>query len=391
MEILYPATRFVFDRKHVATNNKKGLIQLEVRLGKKRKWISTGVKVYKDQWNDKQYVINSFNSEILNSRLHLYKGNIDEWINYLISNNIGFSWEALDIYVKRMNTSPDQETFVDFVARRIEERNDIKPSTKANHRKLLGSLDEFGRIIYFSDLTKANVSDYYNFLLGRETLIQGKMQKMKQTTVSSYMKFLKIYIHDAQQHDKLDKDPTEGLKIKRGEAEGERWLSVEEVSKLEKAENLPHYLSVIRDLFLIQCYTGLAYADLMDFSPEKISEVDGVTVLTGKRRKSGEEYITVILPPLEQLLVKYNYQIPKRTNQVYNRSLKILSMACNIDKPLTTHWARRTCGMLMLNKGYPIEVVAKVLGHTDIRTTQRCYAKILDKTVIDTYRRIESI
>ena len=183
MEILYPATRFVFDRKHVASNNKKGLIQLEVRLGKKRKWISTGVKVYKDQWNDKQYVINSFNSEILNSRLHLYKGNIDEWINYLISNNIGFSWEALDIYVKRMNTSPDQETFVDFVARRIEERNDIKPSTKANHRKLLGSLDEFGRIIYFSDLTKANVSDYYNFLLGRETLIQGKMQKMKQTTV----------------------------------------------------------------------------------------------------------------------------------------------------------------------------------------------------------------
>ncbi|WP_424036509.1 phage integrase SAM-like domain-containing protein [Prevotella histicola] len=391
MEILYPATRFVFDRKHVASNNKKGLIQLEVRLGKKRKWISTGVKVYKDQWNDKQYVINSFNSEILNSRLHLYKGNIDEWINYLISNNIGFSWEALDIYVKRMNTSPDQETFVDFVARRIEERNDIKPSTKANHRKLLGSLDEFGRIIYFNDLTKANVSDYYNFLLGRETLIQGKMQKMKQTTVSSYMKFLKIYIHDAQQHDKLDKDPTEGLKIKRGEAEGERWLSVEEVSKLEKAENLPHYLSVIRDLFLIQCYTGLAYADLMDFSPEKISEVDGVTVLTGKRRKSGEEYITVILPPLEQLLVKYNYQIPKRTNQVYNRSLKILSMACNIDKPLATHWARRTCGMLMLNKGYPIEVVAKVLGHTDIRTTQRCYAKILDKTVIDTYRRIESI
>ena len=67
MEILYPATRFVFDRKHVASNNKKGLIQLEVRLGKKRKWISTGVKVYKDQWNDKQYVINSFNSEILNS------------------------------------------------------------------------------------------------------------------------------------------------------------------------------------------------------------------------------------------------------------------------------------------------------------------------------------
>ena len=53
-------------------------------------------------------------------------------------------------------------------------------------------------------------------------------------------------------------------------------------------------------------------------------------------------------------------------------------MACDIDKPLATHWARRTCGMLMLNKGYSIEVVAKVLGHSDIKTTQHCYAKILD-------------
>lgn len=66
-------------------------------------------------------------------------------------------------------------------------------------------------------------------------------------------------------------------------------------------------------------------------------------------------------------------------------------MACNIDKPLATHWARRTCGMLMLNKGYSIEVVAKVLGHSDIKTTQQCYAKILDRTVIDSFKKIENV
>ena len=66
-------------------------------------------------------------------------------------------------------------------------------------------------------------------------------------------------------------------------------------------------------------------------------------------------------------------------------------MACDIDKPLATHWARRTCGMLMLNKGYSIEVVAKVLGHSDIKTTQHCYAKILDRTVIDSFKKIENV
>ena len=391
MILSYPISRFVFDRKKISSEKRKGLIQIEVRYEKKRKWISTGIKVFKDQWHDKRYIVNSLDSDELNERLFLCKEKIDSYFNSLMEKGITFSWDDFDTFLKRMDTSTFSETFIDYVARRIEERNDIKPSTKANHRKLLTSLDEFGKILYFSDLTKSNVADYYNFLLGKEVIIQGKVQKLKLTTTSSYMKFLKVYINDAIQHDKLDKNPCNGLKVKRGSAENGRWLSLEELSRIENIENIPSSLKIIRDLFLIQCYTGMAYTDLMDFSPEKLTEIDGVTVLSGKRKKSGESYVTVIYPTLKNLLDKYNYNIPKRTNQSYNRALKILSMACNIDKPLATHWARRTCGMLMLNKGYSIEVVAKVLGHSDIKTTQQCYAKILDRTVIDSFKKIENV
>lgn len=391
MILSYPISRFVFDRKKISSEKRKGLIQIEVRYEKKRKWISTGIKVFKDQWHDKRYIVNSLDSDELNERLFLCKEKIDSYFNSLMEKEITFSWDDFDTFLKRMDTSTSSETFIDYVARRIEERNDIKPSTKANHRKLLTSLDEFGKILYFSDLTKSNVADYYNFLLGKEVIIQGKVQKLKLTTTSSYMKFLKVYINDAIQHDKLDKNPCNGLKVKRGSAENGRWLSLEELSRIENIENIPSSLKIIRDLFLIQCYTGMAYTDLMDFSPEKLTEIDGVTVLSGKRKKSGESYVTVIYPTLKNLLDKYNYNIPKRTNQSYNRALKILSMACNIDKPLATHWARRTCGMLMLNKGYSIEVVAKVLGHSDIKTTQQCYAKILDRTVIDSFKKIENV
>lgn len=391
MILSYPISRFVFDRKKISSEKRKGLIQIEVRYEKKRKWISTGIKVFKDQWHDKRYIVNSLDSDELNERLFLCKEKIDSYFNSLMEKGITFSWDDFDTFLKRMDTSTSSETFIDYVARRIEERNDIKPSTKANHRKLLTSLDEFGKILYFSDLTKSNVADYYNFLLGKEVIIQGKVQKLKLTTTSSYMKFLKVYINDAIQHDKLDKNPCNGLKVKRGSAENGRWLSLEELSRIENIENIPSSLKIIRDLFLIQCYTGMAYTDLMDFTPEKLTEIDGVTVLSGKRKKSGESYVTVIYPTLKNLLDKYNYNIPKRTNQSYNRALKILSMACNIDKPLATHWARRTCGMLMLNKGYSIEVVAKVLGHSDIKTTQQCYAKILDRTVIDSFKKIENV
>ena len=54
----YPTSRFVFDRKNRSSDKRKGLVQLEIKHDRKRKWISTGVKLYKDQWNEKTYVVN---------------------------------------------------------------------------------------------------------------------------------------------------------------------------------------------------------------------------------------------------------------------------------------------------------------------------------------------
>ena len=172
MILSYPTSRFVFDRKNRSSDKRKGLVQLEIKHDRKRKWISTGVKLYKDQWNEKNYVVNCLDSDKLNERLMLCKDKIESYFNSLMEQETVFSWEDFDIFLKRMDTS-STETFIDYIARRIEERNDIKLSTKINHRKLLTSLDEFGKILYFSDLTKGNVADYYNFLLGKEVSVQG--------------------------------------------------------------------------------------------------------------------------------------------------------------------------------------------------------------------------
>ena len=167
-----------------------------------------------------------------------------------------------------------------------------------------------------------------------------------------------------------------------------RWLSPEELKQIEDLNDLG-FLETARDLFLIQCYTGLAYADLMDFNAEKITLEKGMSVLIGKRVKTNAEYITMVLPKTKEILEKYNYKIPRLANSQYNSRLKLIAEKAGIRKPLASHWGRRTCGMILLNEGYPIEVVSKVLGHTDIRTTQKAYAKILSTTVIDTFKRIE--
>ena len=60
---MIPKTRFVFDRKKVATRKKTGLVQLEVLYERRRKFVSTGVKVYSDQWDERKWVVNSLESQ----------------------------------------------------------------------------------------------------------------------------------------------------------------------------------------------------------------------------------------------------------------------------------------------------------------------------------------
>jgi len=391
MAKVYPTTRLVFDRKHVATKEKKGLVQLEVLYLRRRKWISTGIKVYADQWSDRNYIVRAMDSIALNDRLVNFKSKVDDWINELISEDRIFTWDALEEMLSSVSINTKQkETFLQYVERRIDERNDITESTKKNHRKLIASLEKFGRIVSFSDLTRANIADYYNYLQGVViTKPDGSTHTMMQQTVYSYMKFLKVYINDAIKHDIMRDSPMLGLKIKRGESEQGKWLSVEELQRIEVYKPTSMSMQQVKDLFLVQCYSGLAYADLMNLSTSKIEDVDGVMTLSGERVKTHEPYFTAVLPALKVILEKYNYKLPKLTQQPYNLRLKILADAVGIDKPLASHWGRRTCGMLMLNKGYPIEIVAKVLGHSDIRTTQKAYAHILNKTVVEAFKKIE--
>lgn len=192
----YPTMRFVFDRKKVATKTHKGLVQIEVLSEGKRKWIGTGVKVYSDQWNDRKKIINSVEMIQLNQCLDEQLRIIQNWINELISKKEVFDFDKLDRFLRYTNKS---ESFVDFVERRIEERGDITESTKASHRTFATSLREFDRIIYFSDLTKANITLYDDWLHAKG---------YSQPTIYNYHKRNKRYIHEAIKFDLLKNVPT---------------------------------------------------------------------------------------------------------------------------------------------------------------------------------------
>jgi site-specific recombinase XerD len=74
----------------------------------------------------------------------------------------------------------------------------------------------------------------------------------------------------------------------------------------------------------------------------------------------------------------------------YNEYLKLVAQAANIDKPISTHWARHTGATILLNDGgVDMEVVSHILGHNSTKQTRKTYAKLLDKTIVTAMSKAE--
>ncbi|MDI9872228.1 tyrosine-type recombinase/integrase [Flectobacillus roseus] len=139
-------------------------------------------------------------------------------------------------------------------------------------------------------------------------------------------------------------------------------------------------LEEIRDLFVFICFTGFDYCDLQDFDGTRDVDFDNKRIYWN-RGKNSNERILPLFPEARRILKKYDCELPSVTLKTFNSTLKIFSEWLGLRFGLTTKIGRKTAGMWLLNEGVPIEVVQVILGHKDIRTTQRYYARILPKSV----------
>ena len=159
-----------------------------------------------------------------------------------------------------------------------------------------------------------------------------------------------------------------------------RPLSEIELKKIREAE-LPPKESRVRDLFIFAAYTGLAYCDVQGFNFKMMTELIGdLYYIDASRLKTGSNFFTPILPPAMEVLKRYNYKLPKISNQKANDYLHNIESRLCINKPITFHVARHSFATVALSHDIPIEKLARMLGHKDIKTTQ-LYAKILKDTV----------
>ena len=148
-------------------------------------------------------------------------------------------------------------------------------------------------------------------------------------------------------------------------------------------------METVRDLFVFQMFTGLSYSDMQAFDIKNYRRDGDSWVHTGKRIKTGVSYVSVLLPPVIDVLERNGWKVPQMPNQKYNALLKTFGAVLGIDR-MHSHLARHTFGTYMLSHDAKLQNVMRMMGHKNVRQTLR-YAKVLAEDVRDDYNMVGEI
>lgn len=349
--------KILFDRRGQASKTQTGTVEIEVSLNGKRKRISTGVKVYPNEWSNGR-IIKRMDALALNRQLDEKYKEIVEMVS-----QPGFTLDAMSSRVRK-------RSFCDWVDEQIGKRTDLTERTRASHYAMNEKLRQTGYIETFKDLTPENIRKWDAYAHSRCS---------QQTAVYDYHKKIKVYIKEAKLQGLINSDPYDYVKISKGKSEGIKYITEEERSRIEALE-LDGYMEIARDMFVFACYTGLADCDLRKITRDDVIEEDGQKFIVDKRQKTGVNYRLVILPKALEILEKYDYDLDRLTNQRCNIMLKTIGAMAGVKTKLTMHVGRHTFATWALKRGVPIEIVSKMLAHSDIVMTQ-IYAKVLQSEV----------
>lgn len=381
-------------RKTRTTNDEKLIIYVRITLNSQRVEMSTGLKIEANKWCDitKRAKGSSEQSKTINSCL----GDMNNKIYQIYSMLIG-KGKAISVFEikKHFLGNPDKKiTLIEIFDRFIAIRKDLvgveySHATYQRYCTLKSHLVEFlneklkVEDVAVDDFNFSNLMDFEHYL----RIDKG----IANNTAVKYVRHFRTVIGYALNTEMIDKDPYIKYKgkireVKRG------YLTIEELTVLETKCFANPRIEAVKDIFVFCCYTGLAYVDIKMLTIDQISMgIDGEQWINTSRKKTGNDVNVPLLPAALQIIKKYNGHparvigkkvLPVLSNQKMNAYLKEIGDLCELGKRLTTHLARHTFATtITLSKGISMESVSKMLGHSDIRTTQ-IYAKVTNQKIL---------
>ncbi|GHV48606.1 transposase [Bacteroidia bacterium] len=266
---------------------------------------------------------------------------------------------------------------------------DVAPTTLSTYVYTHRSLGKFikkkfkTKDVAFGQLNEQFIREYQDFVLGE----QGYAMQ----TVRHYLAILKKICKIAFKEGISDKLHFAHYKLPKQKETTPKALSRESFEKIRDLEIPPNRPSTLftRDLFLFACYTGTAYADVVRITKENLfSDEEGSLWLKYARKKTDCRARVKLLPEAIALIEKYKDEnretlFPVQSAEMVKANMKGLRIMADIKEPMTYHSGRHSfASLITLEEGVPIETISRMLGHSNIQTTQ-IYARVTPKKLFE--------
>ena len=371
--------------------NKKGESPIEVSISTncKRVYFSTGKKAKAEDWNKNKQMMKGSNcqAKLINDYLTELRNKIYQKEIELMNRGFSITPELLKEAVLDKIYDIKERTLLEVVDEYNNERKllvgkGVAPATYyvfEYSRRLFAEfvVHKYKRTdILLKEINIGFMQSFHTFLLTKKN--------MSQNTSSKHLKFLKQIMNLAVANNYIQYNMINAYKVEREPVEID-FLTEVELRKIINFETPIARFEKAKDMFLFGCFTGLSYIDIKTLLPEHFErDEEGRIWIKKKRVKTGVLSRIPLLPMAKLLLDKYKgckTVMPIQDAADINKYLKDIAILCGINKRITFHTSRHTfASTVTLANNISLEVVAKMMGHTNTRMTTH-YAKLVDKCI----------
>ena len=364
-------------------------IEIVLTVNGERCAFSTGKRVKSCNWDKTKQQVKGKDEEAqsLNNYLKAIKAKLYQKEAELLDRGFIVTAELLrDAYFDKVESLKEKTLFEVFEEHNKEQEklvgNGVSKATYWISVYTVRLLKEFVQQKYKREdlyLRELNL----NFIQSFHTFLRID-KRMAQNSSTKHLKLLKKIINLAVANSYMATNPFITYKVEREPVEID-FLDEEELRKIINFDTPLPRLERAKDMFLFGCFTGLSYIDIKTLAPEHFEKDNAGRIWIKKRRvKTGVLSRIPLLPIAKLILDKYKggeKLLPIQDPADINKYLKDIAILCDIKKRITFHTSRHTfASTVTLANNISLEVVSKMLGHTNTRMTNH-YAKLIDKCI----------
>ncbi|GIZ07891.1 site-specific integrase [Flavobacterium sp. UMI-01] len=391
--------KILFVQAKNRTNKKnQSPLYCRITLNGIRKQFATGIQIEASNWDNKSQIILNLHksAKLYNTQLDNIKSKLNKLYTILSMEESSFTID--DLYNKYLGKEiKKKEKVLSYYKQYLSKIKklvglEIKANTYDKFEYVGKHLEAFLKWKFKkTDFPLEELSlqflDDFDYYLKTE-------KKQSQITINKTIQRFRTPIKKAISEGYLDRDPFILHKTKTVR-KTIIFLTNEELKSLENLKLKQKRLSLIQDLFIFCCYTGLAFNEMTSLEKKHIlMGFDGMNWIQMKREKTQRQISIPILPIAQDIIDKYTSNkellFPKISNQKFNSYLKEIAAIAGIEKNLTHHIARKTfASTVLLYNDVPMEIVSELLGHSNMTITQESYGKVVQKKVSEVMGRLK--